>query len=173
MIAQLMFPVPPAVAVVVASCTTALALWRSGAAAPGEAAPPALLLRGVDAALSRAHALAAGVLPGALGGATGRRALVALVATLLSLVALRVLYRAALRALFRYTAWLHEGRGAISAKTKAWMLLLRSELVVARSRRTFAYQDLLPTLPLPEVDATVRRYLLSMEPLLAPGTKHQ
>lgn len=76
--------------------------------------------------------------------------------------------RLVLRQLLSYHGWLYE-RGPKSTKTKIWGLLLNN-LFINRSASAalHAFQGVLPTLPLPRVEDTVRRYLETMEPILTP-----
>ncbi|ELU00493.1 hypothetical protein CAPTEDRAFT_167071 [Capitella teleta] len=72
-------------------------------------------------------------------------------------------WKYSLRALLSYTAWIQEGRGQISMKTRIWAGLLT--LMCGRSPMTFSYQGCLPRLPVPTVHDTMKRYLLSVRPL--------
>ena len=80
------------------------------------------------------------------------------------------LHRFLLRNLLSYTAWLEEGRGKQSLKTKLWGFLLKYVYIRGSGSKQslLAFQTALPTLPLPSVEATCKRYLESMKPILPP-----
>ncbi|XP_038072359.1 carnitine O-palmitoyltransferase 1, liver isoform-like isoform X2 [Patiria miniata] len=69
-----------------------------------------------------------------------------------------------LKRLLSYKGFMYEGRGKISLKTKIWGMLLRC--FVTSKPRLFSYQNALPNLPLPPLQDTMRRYLLSVRGFL-------
>lgn len=69
-----------------------------------------------------------------------------------------------LKLLLMYHGWMYEGRGKVSMPTKLWLGLIR--LFGGRKPMLNSYQASLPKLVLPSVDDTIRRYLLSIRPIL-------
>ncbi|XP_050391317.1 carnitine O-palmitoyltransferase 1, liver isoform isoform X1 [Patella vulgata] len=70
-----------------------------------------------------------------------------------------------LRILFNYQNWMYEVRGKkVSLKTKLWVVLVR--VLSGRKPKLNSYQASLPKLPVPSVEGTMERYLLSVRPLL-------
>ncbi|TGZ63404.1 hypothetical protein CRM22_006939 [Opisthorchis felineus] len=66
--------------------------------------------------------------------------------------------------LYSYTQWIYEVHSGQSWKTKIWAVLVK--LCKGKHPRLYSFQGALPRLPLPSVSDTIRRYLLSVEPLL-------
>jgi len=76
------------------------------------------------------------------------------------------LLKYSLRLLFMYRGWMYETRTRkMSLKTKLWMLLVKILTSISRPQ-LYSFQSMLPTLPLPSVEDTTRRYLRSVRPLL-------
>lgn len=69
-----------------------------------------------------------------------------------------------LKLLLMYHGWMYEARGKISLRTKLWLGLIR--LFGGRKPMLNSYQSSLPKLVLPSVDDTIRRYLLSIKPIV-------
>ncbi|CAH1792148.1 unnamed protein product [Owenia fusiformis] len=69
--------------------------------------------------------------------------------------------RQLLKRLLTYQGWLTNQK---SLKTKAWALLMK--LCRMKNETTFMYQDMLPKLPVPSLEETLRRYMESIKPLL-------
>ncbi|ESO93356.1 hypothetical protein LOTGIDRAFT_189988 [Lottia gigantea] len=70
-----------------------------------------------------------------------------------------------LRLLFNYQNWMYEVRGKkVSWQTKLWVVLVKS--FSGRHPKLYSYQASLPKLPVPGVEDTMNRYLLSVRPLL-------
>ncbi|XP_064617738.1 carnitine O-palmitoyltransferase 1, liver isoform-like isoform X2 [Liolophura sinensis] len=72
--------------------------------------------------------------------------------------------RICLRILLSYMGWMYEIRGKMSMKTKMWAGLVR--LIGGRTPLLNSYQNSLPNLPVPAVKDTLKRYLLSVRPLM-------
>ncbi|XP_037036694.1 carnitine O-palmitoyltransferase 1, liver isoform-like [Bradysia coprophila] len=71
-----------------------------------------------------------------------------------------------LKILLTYRGFMFESRGkGVSLKTKIWGVLLGS-LIKMNKRTLYSFQSSLPTLPLPSLNDTVRRYLRSIRPLI-------
>lgn len=77
-----------------------------------------------------------------------------------------LLFRAALRLLLSYHGWMFEPRGRSSAATRIWAAVMRA--LCRRQPLLYSFQSALPCLPVPPLDATIRRYLQSVRPLLEP-----
>ncbi|KAL1117008.1 hypothetical protein AAG570_004336 [Ranatra chinensis] len=76
--------------------------------------------------------------------------------------------RYTLKLLFMYKGWMYEERGKgsrISLATKLWLLAVKT-LSGPSKPMLYSFQGSLPRLPLPSVRDTMRRYLLSVKPLL-------
>lgn len=71
-----------------------------------------------------------------------------------------------LRHLLSYHGWLYE-RGSKSLATKLWAVCLKNVFFRRMQHKLDAYQSSLPTLPLPSIEATVAKYMGTIEPLLA------
>ena len=61
----------------------------------------------------------------------------------------------ALKSLLAYHGWMYEAKGSVSLRTKLWSLLVR--VLVGSNPRLNSYQMLLPFLPVPPLDETVKR----------------
>lgn len=69
-----------------------------------------------------------------------------------------------LRKLYSYHGWMYQEHGEkVPLNTKVWAGLVK--LFIGRNPSLYSYQGLLPTLPLPSLDDTLRRYLRSIRPL--------
>ncbi|CAG9781833.1 unnamed protein product [Diatraea saccharalis] len=78
------------------------------------------------------------------------------------------LMRYTLKLLLMYKGWMYESRapGAkISLKTKLWASIVKV-LSGWNKPKLYSFQGSLPRLPLPSVEDTMRRYLISVRPLL-------
>ncbi|XP_068081222.1 carnitine O-palmitoyltransferase 1, liver isoform isoform X2 [Anabrus simplex] len=77
--------------------------------------------------------------------------------------------RYTLKMLFMYKGWMYEQRGRgsrISWQTKLWIVMVK--IFSGGSKpMLYSYQGSLPRLPLPSVEATMKRYLRSVHPLLS------
>jgi carnitine O-palmitoyltransferase 1, liver isoform len=80
---------------------------------------------------------------------------------LASVAALSILQKILLRSLLTYHGCFFD---PASKKTVLWALAMK--FLFAKSTETFAYQDYLPHLPVPEIKDSLNRYLVSIEPLL-------
>lgn len=69
-----------------------------------------------------------------------------------------------LRNLLQYKAFLYEPRGKLSAKTKCVLGLVK--LLGGKNPTLYSYEKSLPYLPVPDLDATMKRYLESVRPVL-------
>uniref|UniRef100_A0A914X199 Choline/carnitine acyltransferase domain-containing protein n=1 Tax=Plectus sambesii TaxID=2011161 RepID=A0A914X199_9BILA len=65
----------------------------------------------------------------------------------------------------RYKGWVYDPVGRPSVATRIYMLFIK--LLQRRETLFFSYQGVLPTLPLPTLQATVDKYLKSMRALLS------
>ncbi|XP_043223350.1 carnitine O-palmitoyltransferase 1, liver isoform-like isoform X2 [Amphibalanus amphitrite] len=71
-----------------------------------------------------------------------------------------------LRLLFMYRGWMYETRTRkMSLKTKIWYVLVKILTSISRPQ-LYSFQGCLPSLPLPSVEDTTKRYLRSVRPLL-------
>lgn len=70
----------------------------------------------------------------------------------------------ALQRLLSYHGWMYEARNNVSLKTKMWSVLVKT--LVGSHPRLNSYQYLLPYLPVPNLNDTIRKYLRSVRPLL-------
>ncbi len=70
----------------------------------------------------------------------------------------------ALSRLLSYHGWMYESKNNVSLKTKIWSVLVK--ILVGSNPKLNSYQHLLPFLPVPSLNDTVRRYLRSVRPLL-------
>ncbi|CAF0838513.1 unnamed protein product [Adineta ricciae] len=69
-----------------------------------------------------------------------------------------------LKKLFSYHGWMYHEHGTeLGLVPKIWSVLVK--LCVGRNPSLYSCQNLLPTLPLPSLDDTLRRYLRSVRPL--------
>ncbi|UJR21168.1 hypothetical protein I4U23_024266 [Adineta vaga] len=69
-----------------------------------------------------------------------------------------------LKKLFSYHGWMYQEHGKeFGLVPKVWMGLVK--LCIGRNPSLYSCQHLLPTLPLPSLDDTLRRYLRSVRPL--------
>ncbi|XP_045458600.1 carnitine O-palmitoyltransferase 1, muscle isoform [Melitaea cinxia] len=78
------------------------------------------------------------------------------------------LMRYLLKLLLMYKGWMYESRGPgskLSLKTMVWASVVKV-LSGWNKPRLYSFQGSLPRLPLPSVSDTMRRYLLSVRPLL-------
>lgn len=82
------------------------------------------------------------------------------------------LLRYYLRLLLMYKGWMHEGN-KFSLLTKLWALNLKLLYKFSSSPRLYSYQSSLPRLPLPALNDTIRRYLLSIKPLCKDDTHYR
>ncbi|WKX96780.1 hypothetical protein Q1695_012880 [Nippostrongylus brasiliensis] len=75
------------------------------------------------------------------------------------------LLRLSIKLLLSYKGWMYESPGKpISTPTKLWLGMLN--LMSKSGPMLHSYQGALPHLPLPSLDETVERHLLSMRPIL-------
>ena len=79
--------------------------------------------------------------------------------------------RLLLRRVLSYTQWVFEARGPKGWKTKVWGFLMRYVVIRGKKSLMLTYQNSLPTLPLPSLEDTTRRYMASVMPLL-PDTEY-
>nr|XP_023398078.1 carnitine O-palmitoyltransferase 1, muscle isoform isoform X2 [Loxodonta africana] len=73
-------------------------------------------------------------------------------------------FRQTLKLLLSYHGWMFEMHGQTSHVTRIWAICIR--LLSSRRPMLYSFQTSLPTLPVPRVSATIRRYLESVRPLL-------
>ncbi|XP_049740726.1 carnitine O-palmitoyltransferase 1, muscle isoform isoform X3 [Elephas maximus indicus] len=73
-------------------------------------------------------------------------------------------FRQTLKLLLSYHGWMFEMHGQTSHVTRIWAICVR--LLSSRRPMLYSFQTSLPTLPVPRVSATIRRYLESVRPLL-------
>eukprot|EP00758_Cryptobia_borreli_P014723 Tbor_TRINITY_DN5951_c1_g1::TRINITY_DN5951_c1_g1_i2::g.19001::m.19001/K08765/CPT1A; carnitine O-palmitoyltransferase 1, liver isoform len=91
------------------------------------------------------------------------------IGTSVVLLGFAALQRSILRALLSYHGWMFEGKKK-SLLTKIWYVLLTKVYLPNPNRLTFrmyAFEGILPTLPLPRIEDTVRKYMVSMEGLVS------
>ncbi|XP_075772834.1 LOW QUALITY PROTEIN: carnitine O-palmitoyltransferase 1, muscle isoform [Pelodiscus sinensis] len=75
-----------------------------------------------------------------------------------------LLCRQSLKLLLSYHGWMFEPHGTVSRSTRVWLALVK--VLSGRRPMLYSLQTSLPKLPVPSVEATVRRYLESVRPLL-------
>ncbi|RNF26763.1 putative choline/carnitine O-acetyltransferase [Trypanosoma conorhini] len=73
------------------------------------------------------------------------------------------LQRFALRQVLKYNDWIYEARTRVSRKTKIWGFILKT-FFMHTIKKTGAYENCLPSQPLPALETTVRRFMNSMVP---------
>ncbi|XP_042907721.2 carnitine O-palmitoyltransferase 1, liver isoform isoform X1 [Parasteatoda tepidariorum] len=67
--------------------------------------------------------------------------------------------------LFSYKGWMYQARsGRISIRTRLWLAVV--SFIVKRKPQLFSFQGSLPNLPVPQLEKTMDRYLLSVKPLV-------
>uniref|UniRef100_A0A8C0FXQ8 Carnitine O-palmitoyltransferase 1, muscle isoform n=1 Tax=Chelonoidis abingdonii TaxID=106734 RepID=A0A8C0FXQ8_CHEAB len=71
-----------------------------------------------------------------------------------------LLCRQSLKLLLSYHGWMFEPHGKMSWSTRVWVM------ISGRNPMLYSFQTSLPKLPVPSVEATIRRYLESVHPLL-------
>lgn len=81
------------------------------------------------------------------------------------MIGITLFQRYLLRQLLAYHGWLYERKGR-SLKTKVWGFVLRYVYIRRMAKNLYAYQGCLPTLPLPDLNATVNKWHETMKPLL-------
>uniref|UniRef100_A0A1I8JG60 carnitine O-palmitoyltransferase n=1 Tax=Macrostomum lignano TaxID=282301 RepID=A0A1I8JG60_9PLAT len=80
-----------------------------------------------------------------------------------------MLHRWLIGLLLSYHGWIYESRGSVSLRTRLWAASMRLLVGAGSGNRRvglYSFQGALPTLPVPALSDSVRRYLTSMEPLL-------
>ncbi|KAM7178447.1 carnitine O-palmitoyltransferase 1, muscle isoform 1-T9 [Macrochelys suwanniensis] len=75
-----------------------------------------------------------------------------------------LLCRQSLKLLLSYHGWMFEPHGKMSRSTRVWLALVK--VMSGRKPMLYSFQTSLPKLPVPSVEATIRRYLESVHPLL-------
>uniref|UniRef100_A0A8C0IK73 Carnitine O-palmitoyltransferase 1, muscle isoform n=1 Tax=Chelonoidis abingdonii TaxID=106734 RepID=A0A8C0IK73_CHEAB len=75
-----------------------------------------------------------------------------------------LLCRQSLKLLLSYHGWMFEPHGKMSWSTRVWVALVK--MISGRNPMLYSFQTSLPKLPVPSVEATIRRYLESVHPLL-------
>ncbi|XP_036167239.1 carnitine O-palmitoyltransferase 1, muscle isoform isoform X2 [Myotis myotis] len=73
-------------------------------------------------------------------------------------------FRQTLKLLLSYHGWMFEMHGQTSRSTKVWAACVR--LLSSGRPMLYSFQTSLPKLPVPSVQATIQRYLESVQPLL-------
>jgi carnitine O-palmitoyltransferase 1 len=77
-----------------------------------------------------------------------------------------------LKMLFSYHGWMyHEHGKSMGLGQKLWGGLVK--LLIGRNPSLYSYQSVLPTLPLPSLDDTLKKYLRSVRPLYDDAEYHQ
>ncbi|KAF8561897.1 hypothetical protein P879_06782 [Paragonimus westermani] len=79
-------------------------------------------------------------------------------------VSVALIQRYTLMFLYNYQRWIYEIHSGVSWKTKLWAICVT--IFKGRNPGLYSFQSALPRLPLPPVSDTIRRYLISVEPLL-------
>ncbi|CAF1112622.1 unnamed protein product [Rotaria sordida] len=80
--------------------------------------------------------------------------------------------QSALKKLFSYHGWMYQEHGKkMRFGTKLWGSLVK--LLIGRNPSLYSYQSVLPTLPLPSLDDTLRRYLRTIRPLCNDEEYHR
>jgi len=75
-----------------------------------------------------------------------------------------IVVRHTLKVLLCYQGWMYDQRGKVSLVTKLWSLGVK--VFGGRNPQLYSYQASLPRLPVPSINDTVKRYMLSVRPLL-------
>ncbi|XP_061706230.1 carnitine O-palmitoyltransferase 1, liver isoform [Cydia pomonella] len=102
------------------------------------------------------------------GSSTMWQVIACLLAALTMWLSVIFLMRYMLKVLLMYKGWMYESRvpgSKISLKTKLWASVVKV-LSGWNKPRLYSFQGSLPRLPLPSVKDTMRRYLISVRPLL-------
>ncbi|CAF0851547.1 unnamed protein product [Adineta ricciae] len=77
-----------------------------------------------------------------------------------------------LKVLFSYHGWMYQEHGKpMGLGQKVWGGLVK--LFIGRNPSLYSYQSVLPQLPLPSLDDTLRRYLRTVRPLYSDAEYHQ
>jgi hypothetical protein len=103
----------------------------------------------------------------------GRAGVVAFAVGTSAMVAMAWVRRATLRALLSYQGWLYEGPKDKNLTTLVWGFLVKIVSgqhplrIGAPNPRLYSNQGALPRLPVPKLEETCRRFLLSVRPVLA------
>jgi carnitine O-palmitoyltransferase 1 len=63
-----------------------------------------------------------------------------------------------------FLGWMFEGRGRISLITRVWAITLRA--LSAGHQGFYSFYKFCPSLPVPTLEETIEKYLISMKPLL-------
>lgn len=71
--------------------------------------------------------------------------------------------RYSLQALLSYHGWMYEERGTTSWQSKIWYPLMG--LMLGSNPKLFSYQNSLPSIPVPDLNKTITRYLRTIKPL--------
>jgi len=87
-----------------------------------------------------------------------------LLACLIGWLSLVIILRHLLKMLLCYQGWMYDQRGKVSMTTKVWAVGVKA--LGGRDPLLYSYQASLPRLPVPPLKETIRRYLLSVRPLL-------
>jgi Choline/Carnitine o-acyltransferase len=95
-----------------------------------------------------------------------RLALLAAYTSLAVAVLFATIQRVLIRLLLRYKGFLYNARKPTLA-TKLWAVSMKL-LVGKRKHRLYSFQGVLPSLPVPKLSETCKRYLESVEPLQSP-----
>ena len=85
-----------------------------------------------------------------------------------------LIMRSLLRRVLTYTDWIFDNPKSPSLKTTLWRLCT-NVFLKPNNRKLYDFQDILPTLPLPQLDFSVTKYLKTVKPLLSEELydKHQ
>ena len=77
------------------------------------------------------------------------------------------LFRLPIRAVLSYKGWMYENprQKNISAATKLWFQILH--VISRRQPQLHSFQGALPRLPLPSLNETMQKHLLSLKPILS------
>ncbi|XP_067389199.1 carnitine O-palmitoyltransferase 1, muscle isoform isoform X1 [Emydura macquarii macquarii] len=82
-----------------------------------------------------------------------------------------LLCRQSLKLLLSYHGWMFEPHGKMSHSTRVWAALVK--VMSGRNPMLYSFQTSLPKLPVPSVEATIRRYLESVRPLMEDEKYHE
>ncbi|ULU08278.1 hypothetical protein L3Y34_019436 [Caenorhabditis briggsae] len=97
-------------------------------------------------------------------GYLGQSISIAVAGALLWLIFVQLL-RLSIKTLLEYKGWMYESPGKpVSKATKLWLGVLH--IISKAGPMLHSFQGALPRLPLPKLDDTVRKHLLSMKPIL-------
>ena len=109
------------------------------------------------------------------GGGIEYRLIAAALVGLASWTGIVLSLRQLMKLLLKYHGWMYEERGpgrSVSLSTRAWALLMKPVFKLFKPQ-LYSFQGALPSLPVPSLEDTRRRYLRSIRPLIDDDTEYE